>query len=60
MRDHGVDVVVTKDSGGHMTEAKLLAARRLALPVVLVRRPPLPAGVEVVTTVDDAVRWISG
>jgi precorrin-6A/cobalt-precorrin-6A reductase len=57
MRDHGVDVVVSKDSGGHLTEAKLVAARQLGLPVVLVRRPPLPAGVEVVTTVEEAVRW---
>jgi precorrin-6A/cobalt-precorrin-6A reductase len=58
MRDHGVDVVVSKDSGGHMTEAKLLAARRLGLPVVLVRRPPLPPGVEVVTTVEEALAWL--
>jgi precorrin-6A/cobalt-precorrin-6A reductase len=58
MRNHGVDVVVSKDSGGHMTEAKLLAARRLGLPVVLVRRPPLPPGVEVVTTVEEALAWL--
>ncbi|MGY1728282.1 cobalt-precorrin-6A reductase [Geodermatophilus sp. SYSU D01062] len=59
MREHGVDVVVTKDSGGHMTEAKLVAARRLGLPVVLVRRPPLPPGVDVVTTVEEAVEWLN-
>jgi precorrin-6A/cobalt-precorrin-6A reductase len=58
MRDHGVDVVVSKDSGGSMTEAKLVAARRLGLPVVLVRRPPLPSGVEVVTTVEEALAWL--
>ncbi|SFP17308.1 precorrin-6A/cobalt-precorrin-6A reductase [Geodermatophilus dictyosporus] len=57
MREHGVEVVVTKDSGGAMTEAKLAAARALGLPVVLVRRPPLPAGVEVVATVAEAVAW---
>jgi precorrin-6A/cobalt-precorrin-6A reductase len=43
-----------------MTQAKLVAARRLGLPVVLVRRPPLPAGVEVVTTVEEAVTWVTG
>jgi precorrin-6A/cobalt-precorrin-6A reductase len=58
MREHGIDVVVTKDSGGAMTEAKLTAARSLGLPVVLVRRPPLPAGVPVVATVEEARDWV--
>jgi precorrin-6A/cobalt-precorrin-6A reductase len=58
MREHGVDVVVTKDSGGHLTEAKLTAARELGLPVVLVRRPPLPDGVETVATVEEALAWL--
>ncbi|WP_448642209.1 cobalt-precorrin-6A reductase [Geodermatophilus sp. URMC 63] len=57
MRGHGVDVVVTKDSGGAMTEAKLVAARQLGLPVVLVRRPPLPSGAEVAATVAEARAW---
>jgi precorrin-6A/cobalt-precorrin-6A reductase len=57
MREHAVDVVVTKDSGGGMTAAKLTAARELRVPVVLVRRPPLPEGVEVVATVEAAARW---
>ena len=58
MRGHAVDVVVTKDSGGHMTEAKLVAARELGIPVVLVRRPPLPAGVVTVGTVAEALAWL--
>jgi precorrin-6A/cobalt-precorrin-6A reductase len=57
MTEHGVDVVVTKDSGGHLTEAKLTAARELGIPVVLVRRPPVPPGVAVVATVDEAREW---
>jgi precorrin-6A/cobalt-precorrin-6A reductase len=59
MTEHGVDVVVTKDSGGHMTEAKLTAARELGIPVVLVRRPPVPPGVPVVATVDEARDWVA-
>ena len=58
LREHAVDVVVTKDSGGHLTEAKLTAARELGLPVVLVRRPPLPAGVTTVATVEEALAWV--
>jgi precorrin-6A/cobalt-precorrin-6A reductase len=58
MRQHGVDVVVTKDSGGSMTAAKLTAARELGVPVVLVRRPPVPPGVPTVGTVDEALAWV--
>ena len=58
MRAHGVDVVVTKDSGGGLTEAKLTASRELGLPVVLVRRPPLPPGIAVVDTVEEALAWL--
>jgi precorrin-6A/cobalt-precorrin-6A reductase len=59
MREHAVDVVVTKDSGGGMTAAKLTVARELGIPVVVVRRPPLPPGVPVVTTVEEARAWLA-
>ncbi len=58
LREHGVEVVITKDSGGSMTAAKLTAARELGLPVVLVRRPAVPPGVPTVATVEEAVAWV--
>ena len=58
LREHDVDVVVTKNSGGCLTEAKLTAARELGIPVVLVRRPPVPPGVPTVATVDRALAWV--
>ena len=57
MRDHEIDVLVTKNSGGPLTEGKLDAARGLGIPVVMVARPPAAAA-ESVTEVSDAVRWI--
>ncbi|MEU5095270.1 cobalt-precorrin-6A reductase [Streptomyces sp. NPDC020996] len=51
LREFVVDVVVTKDSGGEATAAKLTAARELALPVVVLQRPPLPYGVTAVPDV---------
>ena len=59
MREHAIEVVVTKNSGGSMTSAKLTAARRLGIPVVLLRRPPVPPGVRVVATVPEAVTWLT-
>ncbi|MCK9894132.1 cobalt-precorrin-6A reductase [Frankia sp. AgB32] len=59
LRQHAIDVVVTKDSGGSMTAAKLTAARELGLPVVMVDRPPLPAGVHVVDSVEAALHWLA-
>jgi precorrin-6A/cobalt-precorrin-6A reductase len=53
----GIEIVVTKNSGGSATEAKLVAARRLGLPVIMVARPPPPEA-ETVTTVPEAVAWL--
>lgn len=58
MRDYAVDCLVTKNSGGAATHAKLEAARDLRKPVVMVRRPRLPGAdiAVVVGDVDSAVR----
>jgi len=57
MHGHGIDVLVTKNSGGPLTEGKLDAARDLGIPVVMVSRPAAAAA-ESVTSVGDAVRWV--
>ena len=44
MADHRIDVMVSKNSGGASTYAKIAAARALGLPVVMVRRPPPAEG----------------
>jgi precorrin-6A/cobalt-precorrin-6A reductase len=53
---HAIDLIVTKNSGGSLTAAKLAAARDRGLPVVIVRRPPR-AGVASVATVPEASAW---
>lgn len=55
---HRIGAVVTKDSGGSATEAKLVAAREAGVPVVVVRRPPAPEGVRVATAPEQATAWI--
>ncbi|GAQ57987.1 cobalt-precorrin-6A reductase [Streptomyces acidiscabies] len=60
LRDRRIDVVVTKDSGGAATAAKLTAARESGVPVIVVRRPPAPYGVDVVGDVAGAVAWVRG
>jgi precorrin-6A/cobalt-precorrin-6A reductase len=55
--EHRIDVVVARDSGGDMTAAKLVAARELGLPVVLLDRPTAPDA-PTVATVEEAVRLL--
>jgi precorrin-6A/cobalt-precorrin-6A reductase len=58
LREHRIDALVTKNSGGAMTRPKLDAAAALGVPVVMVDRPPLPPGVTTVSTVDEAAAWV--
>ena len=58
MTGHGVEALVTKNSGGEHTRAKLDAAHALGIDVVMIERPPLPRGVQVVDSVDAAQRWV--
>ncbi len=59
MRTHGIDVLVTKASGGAATAGKLTAARRLGLPVLMLRRPPPEPGPRAATP-DEAAAWLEG
>lgn len=57
LRAHRIDVLVTKASGGEATYAKIAAARTSGIPVLMIDRPPLPAG-EAVPSVGGALKWI--
>jgi precorrin-6A/cobalt-precorrin-6A reductase len=42
LEKHGIDAIVSKNSGGEATYGKIAAARALGIEVVMVRRPVLP------------------
>ncbi|MBD2515211.1 cobalt-precorrin-6A reductase [Nostoc sp. FACHB-973] len=54
---HNIDTIVSKNSGGDATYAKIIAARELEVKVVMVNRPATPPG-DYVTDVDGALAWI--
>ncbi len=58
MTAHGIEAIVAKNSGGDGARAKIDAARELALPVVMISRPPLPEG-QWVPGVREACDWIA-
>lgn len=59
MDEHGVCGLVTKNSGGELTAAKLTVARQRGIPVVMVDPPAPPAGVVAVETVAQVVGLLS-
>jgi precorrin-6A/cobalt-precorrin-6A reductase len=59
LRQHRIDALVTKNSGGDATRPKLDAATALGIPVVMVDRPALPTGVATVASVQQALDWVA-
>ena len=57
MKDHAIDCLVAKNSGGPATEAKITAALEADIPIVLVQRPDPPPG-ERVERIDDCMAWL--
>ena len=58
MRNEGVEALVTKNSGGRATYAKIEAARALGIEVVILRRPTAPEA-ETLHELDAVLAWIA-
>ncbi|WP_333081342.1 MULTISPECIES: precorrin-6A/cobalt-precorrin-6A reductase [unclassified Microcoleus] len=52
-----IDIIVSKNSGGSATYAKVVAARELGIPVVMVQRQQIP-DVEQVADVEGEIDWL--
>jgi precorrin-6A/cobalt-precorrin-6A reductase len=57
MRDERIAIVVTKNSGGQSTYAKIEAARNLQIPVVMIRRPPTSRA-DALFDADQVMAWL--
>jgi precorrin-6A/cobalt-precorrin-6A reductase len=57
LTQYSIDTIVSKNSGGSATYSKIIAARELGIKVIMVKRPPVPAG-EQVADVESAVMWL--
>lgn len=56
---YGIDLVVSKNSGGQGAYAKIAAARNLHIPVLMIDRPPMPECHEAFC-VQDVLSWLHG
>jgi precorrin-6A/cobalt-precorrin-6A reductase len=57
LREHRIEAVVSKNSGGAATTGKIAAARTLGLPVIMIERPAQPEG-ETAGSVDACLAWL--
>ncbi len=57
LRTHEITHIVAKNAGGAGAEAKLIAARMLCLPVILIDRPELPPR-RVLGSVAEVLSWL--
>ncbi len=57
LMDEKIDVLVSKNSGGAATYAKITATRRLGIPVVMIARPYKPHG-HAFDNAEGAAKWL--
>jgi len=57
LQEYQIQAIVSKNSGGDATYAKIIAARELGLPVIMVQRQIVPEG-ELVSDVAGAIKWL--
>ena len=57
LREYQIEAIVSKNSGGEATYAKVVAARELGIPIIMVQRPAMPEG-EKVTSIAEAIDWL--
>lgn len=57
MEENAIDLLISKQSGGSITDTKIVAANRLGVGIVMIRRPLAEPG-PTVETVDEALAWI--
>jgi precorrin-6A/cobalt-precorrin-6A reductase len=57
LQEYKIGAIVSKNSGGDATYAKIIAARELGITVVMVQRPPVPEG-EKVADVQSVLVWL--
>jgi precorrin-6A/cobalt-precorrin-6A reductase len=57
MAAHGIEVVISKNSGGSAAYGKIAAARTLGIEVIMLRRPPPPEA-PAVDTIGEVIVWL--
>ena len=57
LQQYDIGAIVSKNSGGDATYAKIIAARELGIPVVMIQRPLIPPG-DSVTAIESALAWL--
>lgn len=58
MRSYHIEVLVTKNSGGKATSGKLIAARNMGIPVIMVRQPARRE-IRTYTKPNDVMIWLA-
>lgn len=58
LNERKIDVVVSRNSGGGATVGKITAARRLAIPVIMIARPGAEPGKRA-SNIEEAEKWVA-